>query len=98
MHGHVYVDKPTDTICSLLGISSADTDDIHCFLCLLTVRFLDTVTRTRRRIERTLTTFVLTPSISTINTIGARSTLAQPRIRESIVRPLAVSGLLVRNL
>ena len=46
--------NPLTPYAPFLGISSADTDDIHCFLCLLTVRFLDTVTRTRRRIERTL--------------------------------------------
>lgn len=50
--------KPTDNICSLLGISSADTADLLRSMHLLTVRFLDTITRTRRRLERTSTTFL----------------------------------------
>ena len=49
--------NPLTPYAPFLGISSADTDDILCSITsmfLLTVRFLDTVTRTRRRIERTL--------------------------------------------
>ena len=49
--------KPTDTICSVLGISPSETVDLLRALHLHTVRFLDTITRTRRRLELTLTTF-----------------------------------------
>jgi len=51
--------RPADTLCSILGIPPSEITDVLRSLHCLTIRFLDTIIKTRRRLEHDPTTFTL---------------------------------------